>query len=505
MLVLSADYRITSGYCIDVSIYSVHSESSVPPQLTDLQIPNRVDNVACRRIAMFVYLIENISSHILRVMMKVTTFRGILSSINLAIITLSCLAVTSILGTFIPQKETAEFYTGKYGVTASQLIKVFDIQDMYHSWWFLALLSLLCVNLIFCTLERFPKVLKLINSDNLNVPVERISKMGCTFSYFSTLDIKDTVQLLSDDLVAKGWKPKITEREDNTLIFCQKGAFSRLGVYIVHTSVLIIFIGAIIGHVFGFKGSIMLPEQRTSSKIFPFTPGDPIELGFGIRCDRFDIEFYPNGMPKEYRSELAIVENGKEVLTKTIEVNDPLVYKGITFYQASYQSYRDFSIVIKDEKGIAKSFSAPYRKELLWNEKGLRFGIINLESFGDRVTRLKIWFSNGAGKPSVFWLNSGEQMKITRAEATYFFSAKQRCGTGLQVVKDPGIWLVYLGFSLMLIGLYMAFFMSHKRIRVLVKKEENRTKVLMGGSASKNRDAFAAYFDTIANEMCIKN
>ena len=31
-----------------------------------------------------------------------------------------------------------------------------------------------------------------------------------------------------------------------------------------------------------------------------------------------------------------VLENGKEVLKKTIEVNDPLTYKGLTFYQSSY-------------------------------------------------------------------------------------------------------------------------------------------------------------------------
>jgi len=33
-------------------------------------------------------------------------------------------------------------------------------------------------------------------------------------------------------------------------------------------------------------------------------------------------------MPKEFQSELVVIENGREVLTKVIEVNDPLTYKG---------------------------------------------------------------------------------------------------------------------------------------------------------------------------------
>lgn len=41
-------------------------------------------------------------------------------------------------------------------------------------------------------------------------------------------------------------------------------------------------------------------------------------------------------MIKDYKSNLTIIEDAKEILTKTIEVNHPLSYKGMSFYQASY-------------------------------------------------------------------------------------------------------------------------------------------------------------------------
>ncbi|MBT8346605.1 MAG: cytochrome c biogenesis protein ResB, partial [Desulfofustis sp.] len=37
------------------------------------------------------------------------------SSVKLALVTLFLIAVTSIIGTVIPQKEAAEFYVSKYG------------------------------------------------------------------------------------------------------------------------------------------------------------------------------------------------------------------------------------------------------------------------------------------------------------------------------------------------------------------------------------------------------
>ena len=104
------------------------------------------------------------------------------SSVKLALFTLCSLAVTSILGTIIPQKEASEFYISKYGAKTAQFFQLFDIPDMYNSWWFLSLLGLLSANLIICSIDRFPGVWKQINADNLALPLERIEKMNLNSS-----------------------------------------------------------------------------------------------------------------------------------------------------------------------------------------------------------------------------------------------------------------------------------------------------------------------------------
>ena len=66
----------------------------------------------------------------------------------------------------------------------------------------------------------------------------------------------------------------------------------------------------------------------------------PKALDFSVRCDDFSITYYdlkgPGKHVKEYSSLLTVLENGKEVLKKKIEVNHPLYYKGVAFYQSSY-------------------------------------------------------------------------------------------------------------------------------------------------------------------------
>ncbi len=267
-------------------------------------------------------------------MILVNQFWNFFSSVKLAIFTLCSLAATSIIGTIIPQGESAAFYVKSYGAKTAHFFQVLDIPEMYYSWWFLGLLGLLSTNLIICSFDRFPAVWKIITADNLDISPERVEKMSnCSKWEFGTNKL-DKIDL-TDMLKHGGWKATSKKLGGNELFFCEKGRWSRTGVYIVHLSILVIFVGAIIGHFFGFKGSVMIPEMRSAQKVFGYKNEGSLQLGFEIRCNAFTIEFYDNGMPKEYRSSLSVLEDGKEVLTKDIEVNSPLIYKGITFYQSS--------------------------------------------------------------------------------------------------------------------------------------------------------------------------
>lgn len=422
------------------------------------------------------------------------------SSVKLALFTLCCLAITSIIGTIIPQKESAEFYSERYGNTAAQFFSLFDIGDMYTAWWFLALLGLLSTNLIICSLDRFPLALRRTREDGLQLPLERICKIS-TLNSWPVNNVNNISDLIAESLREMRWSASSRVDSGVTLFFSQKGAYSRLGVYIVHISILVIFAGAIYGQLTGFRGGIMLPEQQTSETVFPYDDSAPIPLDFEVKCERFDIEFYLNGAPKLFRSKLTLIKDGKIVAQKDIEVNTPLTFEGITFYQSSYQSFRDFIFQISINGQNPHYFSGDFQKEIQWDQHNIRFGVLNLEAIRDRVTRVKIWYDDDRGDPIQFWMENGNSEAFERDGQSIEFSAKQRYATGLQVAKDPGVWIVYIGCGLMLLGLYMAFFLSHQRIWLLIHKEGDKTRIELKGTANKNKAGFEKTIDKLAEML----
>jgi len=424
------------------------------------------------------------------------------SSIQLSLFTFFVLAIASIVGTIIPQKKEAAFYMAEFGPKLAKLFDVLSVPDMYNSWWFLSLLVLLSINLIVCTFDRLPKVWHMVVMDNLETTRERLERMSHRHSFLVANDRDEATSAAAAVLGRFGRELRRAESEEGVLLFNQRGAWTRLGVYVVHFSVLVIFVGAIIGSIYGHKGGVTIPEGVSTQRIYEFGTDRPIDLGFQVRCDRFDIAYYDNGMPREYRSDLTVIKDGKEVLKKSIVVNDPLDYGGYTFYQANYNPLNELMVHLESAKsGATETFLVSPRQQAVWQEEGISFGVINIEGSGQADFRYKVWFRDADGDPLSFWLPPDRVGKIERPSGNYTISLKRRFATGLQVAKDPGVWWVYIGCGAMLLGLLVAFFLSHRRVWVYISREENATRILLCGSANKNRIGFEKDFAALVDQF----
>jgi cytochrome c biogenesis protein len=90
-------------------------------------------------------------------------------------------------------------------------------------------------------------------------------------------------------------------------------------------------------------------------------------------------------------------------------------------------------------------------------------------------------FNPGLFQPLVF--------SLERIEKKYY--------TGLRVVRDPGIHFVLTGGILLIAGMIIIFFVSHQRVWILVKQENEGITISIAGRSNRNNEALQRQMDNL--------
>ncbi len=436
-------------------------------------------------------------------------FYDFFRSIKLTIFLLIFLAILSIIGTIIPQNAPRMEYIQRYGPNLYNLFNFFDLFDMYHSWWFSAILLLLSINLISCSIHRLPSLWNQIFREREIVLKDSMIQ---TLPFTAKIHSEKKAEEILTPLRKWFRKPKQLDSPSFITFYGEKGRFSRLGVYITHLSVLIILIGSLIGSIFGFRGFVNIFEGETVNQIY-LREGDrdiPKPIHFSVRCDEFNILYYDLPQPekhvKDYLSVLTIIENEREILKKTIKVNHPLHYKGLSFYQSSYGSAHQITLGFQKkgdkEKRVLKGWEGeniplPQSNAFI---RVLRY-VPEIHHFGEGI---QIALFKMGQEPKVFWvLKEGAKGGPKEVDGELLFTLENvttKEYTGLQVTKDPGVWIVWVGCGLMIFGLILSFFFSHQRVWIRIPKKSGE-EILLAGTANKNRIGFEKKFDQLTKSL----
>ena len=432
-------------------------------------------------------------------------------SLKLAMTLLLTLAITSIIGTVIPQGNLAPQYVTSIGPAKLKLYQTLGFFDMYHSWWFVLLLGALAANLAACSCKRLPQIWRTVTRPvtTLDEGLRKSLPNHATFAApQSARDLKDRMVGILGSCFAK---PLVTEQDGVYHLYAEKTPWCRLAVYAVHLSILVIFVGAIAGSLFGFKGYVNIPEGGGVSQVAG-AGGKTIDLGFVLRCDKFSASFYDTGAPREFKSVLTVLQNGKPLQGfdhVPIIVNDPLTYRGITFYQSSYgKAGRHVFRVSDPDGGNASTITVPSDGEARLPGGG---GMHVLEATQDvapfepgrsgPAANIEVHGAAGQTQRIVVYANHPElNLQSARKNGGPVFSylsGSESMYTGLQVARDPGVGIVWLGCLLMVVGVYCAFFLSHRRVWVRIKDGE----VVVGGNTNKNPAGFELAFERLVQTI----
>lgn len=438
-------------------------------------------------------------------------------------------------------------------------LNAMGFMDMYHSWWFVLFLAMFAANLLICSLDRFPSIWRTVNEPFKPLLDDQFRMFPIKREVVVKGKVEAVQEQVKKAMKGLGFK-NINEIEGQ--LYSQTTPYSRLGVYITHASILVILAGAMIGIFFGFKAYINIGEGEISYMAFKQVAvsdkemhereavwdayaknkGDMaataqefgvdaehlkarmsklglIPFGFGVMCEDFELEFYgKSDMPKAYKSTLSVMDNGKKTLTKDIVVNDPLKYNGIYFYQSNYGMNPDtrkvkFFLRVGSESGHSEeivvttgdSFTIPgtnikavvsdFSPSLSFDQNG------NATTYNEEMMTnpaIKLDVTDGAEQHSQWIVRRYPQTWQVGTASVQLADVFGIQYTGLQVRKDPGVLIVYFGCILMGAGLFIAFFMAHKRIWVRVRPDnKGAVSITVAASAHKYRESLETKIDRV--------
>jgi len=421
----------------------------------------------------------------------------VLADLRLAIVLLLAIAFFSISGTVIEQGQSLEFYKSNYpehpalfGFLSWKVLLTLGLDHVYRTWWFLSILILFGTSLTACTFTRQFPALKAARRWNFYNEPRQFQKLALS----AELDA-GSLDSLSPLLEKRRYK---VFQEGDTL-YARKGIVGRIGPIVVHASMLLILVGAILGAMTGFIAQEMVPSGSTFQVKNVIDAGPwaapQIPKDWSVRVNRFWIDYTPQGGINQFYSDLSVLDNqNQEVDKQTIYVNKPLRYRGVTLYQT------DWGIAaVQVRLNKSPIFQIPMAqldtggKGRIWGtwiptKPDLSEGVSLLAR--DLQGTLLVYDVNGqlvsTVRPGMATEVNGVTLKIVDVIGS----------TGLQIKADPGIPLVYTGFGLLMLGVMMSY-VSHSQIWALQKDG----RFYVGGRTNRAQVAFEREITEILDQL----
>ncbi|NMF83476.1 cytochrome c biogenesis protein [Nodosilinea sp. P-1105] len=409
----------------------------------------------------------------------------LLADLRLAIALLLTIAIFSIAGTVLEQGQTLAFYQENYpedpalfGFLTWKVIVVSGLDHVYRTWWFLALLIVFGASLTACTFTRQFPALGAAQRWRYYTQPRQFQKLALSAELTDA-----TLATLATQLGQRRYR---VFQQDQQL-YGRKGLAGRIGPIVVHASMLIILLGAIVGAMTGFFAQEMVPSGETFQirNIFDAGPWakSQIPTDWSVRVNRFWIDYTPDGNIDQFYSDLSVLNQaGEELDRKTIYVNEPLRHQGVTLYQA------DWGLAAVQVKLNNSPVLQLPMKPL--DTDGPRFWGTWLPTKPDLSEGVTLLARDLQGSVLIYD-NAGQLVSTVRTGMAtevngVTLSLVDVIGsTGLQIKADPGIPLVYAGFGLLMVGVIMSY-VSHSQVWALA----HQGKLYVGGRTNRAQVAF---------------
>ncbi len=427
------------------------------------------------------------------------------ASVQLAVVLLSLIAFFALIGTLVPQREAAVEFGEKLSPTLLTFLQKMQVFDLYHSVWFILLAALLAVNLLICSLDRFPMAWRRFRMRHEPRNDEAFKDLPEGNAFQTAADIQKAASAASALLQKKYRNVERTDEADGIFLCAQKGRFALFGVYIVHLSILLLIAGAVVGAFFGIEAYVNIAEGEAVSSVHLRGNDQALALPFSVRCDKFTVEFYESGMPKTYQSDLSFIKDNRVIHSGKLRVNHPITFEGYNFYQSSYDKAAGGKATIalvreggrRDVMNVAKG----YDFDLPGGEG--TFHVLRVEADLMKMGPAIKVAVDSKGIQTSFWVfqqiekiraanpDMIAQMPILnpgsfRPYTFVLMGMEDKYLTGLQVNRDPGAPMVAFAAVLLIGGLMLILFSYARTVFIRIAQKDGGASVAVAGKSYKN-------------------
>jgi cytochrome c biogenesis protein len=415
---------------------------------------------------------------------------GWISDLRVAIVLLLVIALTSGVGTAIPQREPADLYRRLYdpqpwlGLLNGDGVLALQLDHVYSSGWFLGLLAWLALALLLCSWRRqWPALQAALRWVDYRTP-RQLSKLSVAET-LSTDTPKASLDQLAGLLQRQGWQ---IQRHDDRLA-ARKGLLGRVGPLLVHAGMVVLMLGAAWGALGGQRAeqylapgrSLELMDSRGSSKLT-------------LALDGFSIQRDPAGRPEQFTSKLRILEGdgseGSLLKQAEISVNHPLRFQGVTLYQADW-ALAAISLQLGKSPLLELPLqSFPQLGEQVW-------GIVLptrpdgsepvLLSLGSEQGPVEIYGADGISIARLSPGGAAVEVKGLPIRVESVLPA-----SGILLKRDPGVPLVYAGFAIAMAGGGLSLLATRQLWAIAEGQAGQAGQLHVAGLCNRNLTGFAA-------------
>lgn len=345
---------------------------------------------------------------------------------------------------------------------------------LFHSWWFLTPGFLLMLNILICSMNRWKSLRVLINGGKVKQPLsfftEAANNTEITDSHLSPIQASSIIEGV---LHKQGYRIRSDNSGDLVYLAADKNRYFKLGTYASHLSLILFVLAYIISSSFGFRDSSFIVTEGETKEVGHNT-------GLSLSLTSFVDEYYPNGAPRDYRSQVILYKNDQAVDRALIRVNHPLKYEGIRFYQSFFgpavgiQVKQNGNVLFQGNIALADvSESQGYQRNIGYldlADLGLSLRLTNAATNSNEPMipegKLAVEVLQDSRQIGMELLERGLPLEINGFEFTYLDDTQF---SGFQVSHDPGNILVWIASSLFIAGIMMVLYFTHRQLWILIQ------------------------------------